>query len=65
MNTDLPTRIPPHADGETEIRPPCGGSWLRDADGGLSPGDAATAEAAGLAWPAVADARNNDQPAED
>ncbi|ACB34505.1 hypothetical protein Lcho_2239 [Leptothrix cholodnii SP-6] len=47
-------RIAPVIDAETgkviELNPPCGGSWLRDADGGLTPGDAATAKAAGLQW---------------
>lgn len=34
-----------------ELSPPCGGRWLRDADGGLRPADTDTARAAGLAWP--------------
>lgn len=41
-------RIEP-AEG-ADITPPCGGRWLRDPDGGLRPADAATADAAGLAW---------------
>lgn len=37
--------------------PPCGGSWVREADGGLSPADEATALAAGLLnTPPAADA---------
>ena len=50
----MPHRIPPQLDAEgktLELNPPCGGSWLRDADGGLSPADAATAAGAGLDWP--------------
>ena len=43
------TRIEPVKGAD--VNPPCGGSWLRDADGGLSPADADTAAAAGLAWP--------------
>lgn len=57
-----PTRIPP-TEAAPEPRPPCGGSWIRDADGGLTPGDAETALAAGLDWAPVADARTTDQPA--
>ncbi len=45
-------RIPPSTDTDTgkpaELNPPCGGSWARDADGGLTPADEATARAAGL-----------------
>ena len=48
----LPIRIAP-VPGVVEPNPPCGGRWLRDADGGLSPADAETAAAAGLAWPAA------------
>lgn len=44
-----PNRILP-TDANPEPLPPCGGSWRRGEDGGLSPTDAATAEAAGLAW---------------
>lgn len=44
-----PTRIEPKEPGQ-DIDPPSGGSWLRDADGGLTPGDAQTAKRAGLAW---------------
>lgn len=43
-------RIEPPAKGEA--LPPCGGNWLREADGGLRPRDEATAKDAGLAWPA-------------
>lgn len=43
------TRIPP-TEAAPQPRPPCGGSWIRDEDGGLTPGDADTAAAAGLAW---------------
>lgn len=48
-----PTRIEPVRDAAgrpLELAPPCGARWLRDADGGLTPADAQTAEAAGLAW---------------
>lgn len=48
------TRIEPvpGPDGQpAELSPPCGGRWLRHADGALSPADASTAQAAGLAWP--------------
>ena len=42
----------PGADGSPlDLAPPCGGRWLRDADGGLWPADESTARAAGLAWP--------------
>ena len=53
-----PTRIEPALgdDGQpVELAPQAGGQWVRDADGGLSPADAATAAGAGLAWPDVAD----------
>lgn len=47
-------RIEPVIDPETgkpvELNPPCGGSWQRDADGGLLPADEQTAKAAGLQW---------------
>lgn len=43
-------RIEPPAEGEA--MPPCGGSWVREADGGLRPRDEATAKDAGLHWPA-------------
>lgn len=46
-----PTRVEPTPG--VELNPPCGGRWLRDADGGLTPADAPTAAAAGLAWPAA------------
>ncbi len=42
-------RIEPDAEGR-EVMPPCGGSWVREEDGGLRPADKETAEAAGLAW---------------
>lgn len=48
-------RIAPQLDADgapIDLAPPCGGSWIRDADGGLSPADESTAAAAGLAWPA-------------
>ncbi len=45
----MATRIEPLPDGSDQ-GPPCGGSWQRDADGGLTPLDAATALAAGLHW---------------
>ena len=43
-------RIPPQLlDGKpAELTPPAGGSWTRDADGGLTPADEATARGAGL-----------------
>lgn len=45
-------RIPPNIDPATgkpvELNPPTGGSWIRDADGGLTPADEATARGAGL-----------------
>jgi len=47
------TRIAPQLDADgrqVELNPPSGGSWLRDADGGLTPLDKHTAEGAGLAW---------------
>jgi len=47
--TTKPTRILPDADGH-EPTPPAGGRWVRDLDGGLTPADAQTAHAAGLAW---------------
>ena len=47
-------RIEPVIDPETgkpvELNPPCGGSWQRDADGGMTPADEQTAKAAGLQW---------------
>ena len=53
----LPARIQPlpaGADGKVpDLFPPCGGSWRRDADGGLTPLDAATAQAAGLSFTEV------------
>lgn len=48
------TRIPPVLDSDGKplpITPATGGSWLRDADGGLTPADADTAAGAGLEWP--------------
>jgi len=53
MPATLATRIPPQLDAsgrQIELNPPSGGSWLRDADGGLTPLDKHTAEGAGLAW---------------
>lgn len=47
------TRIAPSTDADTELLPPAGGSWIRDADGGLTPADEATAKGAGLDWPAA------------
>ena len=50
----LPSRIEPvmGEDGKpVELAPPCGTRWIRDVDGGLTPADADTAAAAGLAWP--------------
>ena len=52
--TPSPTRCEPvlGADGSPlDLLPPCGGRWLRDPDGGLSPADETTARAADLAWP--------------
>lgn len=40
--------------GYPDAPPPCAGTWLRQADGALLPGDESTATAAGLAWPASA-----------
>lgn len=49
-----PTRIEPMFDPSTgaaiHTAPPVGGSWIRDVDGGLTPGDETTAKAANLAW---------------
>lgn len=45
-----------------EQNPPTGGSWIRHADGSLTPADEATARGAGLAWPAQTD--SNAAPAE-
>lgn len=50
----LPQRIEPRLDesgAPVELNPPSGGSWLREADGGLRPADEFTARGAGLAWP--------------
>lgn len=50
----LPARIEPSlgANGQPlEQSPAVAGRWLRHADGGLAPADAATADAAGLARP--------------
>lgn len=38
---------------DADMVPPTGGSWLRDADGGLTPLDEQTAHGAGLQWPPV------------
>jgi hypothetical protein len=50
----MPKRIEPTLHPETgawlDLPPPTGGSWLRDADGGLTPADKATADGAGLDW---------------
>ena len=49
----LPTRIEPVLDDKgqaVELHPPGGSRWIRDADGGLTPADADTAAAVGLAW---------------
>lgn len=49
-----PTRIEPVLDAvgqPVHLDPPSGGSWQRDADGGLSPADEGTALLAGLRWP--------------
>lgn len=51
-------RIAP-TDDVPEPMPPCGGSWIRDEEGGLTPADLATASRAGLA-PAPAPAEAND-----
>jgi hypothetical protein len=60
----MPQRIAPVIDPDTglatEINPPAGGSWLRDADGGLTPADEATARGAGLDW--ATDARPDSNP---
>jgi hypothetical protein len=53
MEPCMPKRIEPQLDADgrqVELNPPSGGSWLRDADGGLTPADAATASGAGLDW---------------
>lgn len=51
-----PTRIEPKLVGGMVVDqdPPCGGSWMRDHDGGLTPLDKYAAEGAGLAWGAEA-----------
>ncbi|MFM2056042.1 MAG: hypothetical protein RLY71_427 [Pseudomonadota bacterium] len=46
------TRIEP-TEQQPEPLPQSGGSWARDADGGLRPLDEATAIGAGLDWPAA------------
>ena len=54
MPTPLPSHIPAQRDAAgrpVETNPPCGGTWHRDADGSLWPGDATTARFAGLHWP--------------
>ena len=56
MSEPTATRIEPRLgdDGQpVYLDPPCAGRWLREADGGLVPADAATAAAAGLAWPGL------------
>jgi hypothetical protein len=52
----MSTRIEPKTDDDgrpVELTPPAGGSWLRDADGGLTPANEPTAIGAGLDWPAA------------
>jgi hypothetical protein len=60
-------RIEPALDAKgnpVDQLPPCGGSWLRDADGGLTPRDEATARDAGLLneTPAAAESSASVQP---
>ena len=45
----MPTRIAPTT-ACPEPTPPAGGTYIREADGGLRPADQATATAAGLDW---------------
>jgi len=45
----MSTRIDPTPE-VPEPNPPCGGTWYRDPDGGIIPGDEQTALAAGLEW---------------
>lgn len=47
----MPKRIAP-TQQTPEPMPQTSGAWVRDADGGLRPLDAATAAQAGLDWPA-------------
>jgi hypothetical protein len=52
-------RIEPTLDAAgqpVEVLAPCGGSWQRDADGGLTPRDESTARDAGLINTPTADA---------
>lgn len=46
-----PWRLTP-VPGCPDVAPAMAGSWHRAPDGGLEPRDQATAQAAGLAWPA-------------
>lgn len=58
-------RIPPQLDADGQplpITPATGGTWLREADGGLTPADEATAAAAGLLQPEAAPATLDAQP---
>ena len=51
--TTKPRRIEPQLDAQgrpLELNPPCGGEWMREADGGLVPLDRFAAEGAGLAF---------------
>lgn len=44
----IPPVLHPTTGNPLEMTPPAGGSWIRDADGGLTPADEATARSAGL-----------------
>jgi len=44
----IPPVLHPTTGNPLEMTPPAGGSWTRDADGGLTPADEATARSAGL-----------------
>jgi hypothetical protein len=65
--TDQPKYcLPPTRDTDGELLPPpSGGSWLRHADGSLSPADECTARNAGLAWAAATNAPLSPAPAGD
>jgi hypothetical protein len=41
-------RSTPAPEAGKELNPPCGGSWIRNADGSLTPADEYTAIASGL-----------------
>lgn len=58
----MATRIEPIPGAD--VNPPCGGHWLRDTDGGLTPADAQTAAAAGLDWPAADPTEADPEPLE-